>query len=205
MFQVLIVQASCYTKYLGNITVYFDASGNVIEWDGAPIFMDSNIEQGSFFFGIFVFVDSMFFNVKFISDKDILEKLKPWKEMVDAQGQREVAVARTPLMKSGCNNNECNIGNFLTAAGVHHYVDLAEEGHWTYASISLAAVGGIRTTLNSGRITYSDLITTMPFENTLDTIELKGKHIVEMLEYAVTTPADEPSFSARNMLQFTGN
>ena len=43
---VLIVQASSYTKYIGSLTVYFDAAGKVAEWEGAPVFLDTEIEQG---------------------------------------------------------------------------------------------------------------------------------------------------------------
>lgn len=79
-----------------------------------------------------------------------MKELEPWKEYIDKEGLREIAVARTPLVKSGCNTAECNIGNFLTEAAVHYYTKFAEKGEWTYAAISLTAVGGIRTTLNKG-------------------------------------------------------
>lgn len=45
--RVLIVQASCYTKYVGDITVYFDTKGRVVSWEGKPIFLDTDIEQGN--------------------------------------------------------------------------------------------------------------------------------------------------------------
>lgn len=44
--KVLIVQASAYLKYVGDITVYFDKKGRVVSWEGAPIFLDSNVAQG---------------------------------------------------------------------------------------------------------------------------------------------------------------
>lgn len=44
--KVLIVQASAYLKYVGDITVFFDKSGRVVSWEGAPIFLDTNVEQG---------------------------------------------------------------------------------------------------------------------------------------------------------------
>lgn len=44
--KVLIVQASAYLKYVGDITVYFDQKGRVVYWEGAPIFLDTNVEQG---------------------------------------------------------------------------------------------------------------------------------------------------------------
>lgn len=44
--KVLIVQASAYLKYVGDITVYFDKKGRVVSWEGAPIFLNTNIVQG---------------------------------------------------------------------------------------------------------------------------------------------------------------
>lgn len=43
---VLIVQASAYTKYIGDLTVYFDAAGQVVSWEGSPIFLDTDIVPG---------------------------------------------------------------------------------------------------------------------------------------------------------------
>lgn len=44
--KTLIVQASAYVKYVGDLTVYFDEKGHVESWEGAPIFLDTNIKQG---------------------------------------------------------------------------------------------------------------------------------------------------------------
>lgn len=43
---VLIVQASAYVKYVGDITVYFDKDGNVANWTGKPFYLDSHIKPG---------------------------------------------------------------------------------------------------------------------------------------------------------------
>ena len=52
--KVLVVQASAYTKYLGNLTVFFDNFANVVGWDGAPIFLDdNNIHSGNLVSGLF--------------------------------------------------------------------------------------------------------------------------------------------------------
>lgn len=46
--KVLIVQASAYLKYVGDITVYFDRDGKVASWEGAPIFLDDDVKQGAY-------------------------------------------------------------------------------------------------------------------------------------------------------------
>lgn len=47
--QVLVVQASAYNRYIGNITVFFDEEGNCVDWSGAPIFLDTDLPQSKQF------------------------------------------------------------------------------------------------------------------------------------------------------------
>lgn len=44
--KTLIVHASCYMKYVGDLTTYFDENGRVQKWEGAPIYLDTEIKQG---------------------------------------------------------------------------------------------------------------------------------------------------------------
>lgn len=44
--KVLVVQASSFAKYVGDLTVYFNQNGEAIRWIGQPIFLASNIEPG---------------------------------------------------------------------------------------------------------------------------------------------------------------
>lgn len=88
----------------------------------------------------------------FCLDPDIVRELQPWKELIDKDGTREVGVAKIPLQKSNCGSQECNLGSFVADAYVHAFIDLAGPDEWTYSSIALVNVGGIRTTLNAGSI-----------------------------------------------------
>jgi 2',3'-cyclic-nucleotide 2'-phosphodiesterase (5'-nucleotidase family) len=74
--QVLVVQASAYTKYLGNLTVFFDDSGNVVDWNGAPIFLGPKIPTGVNMFGL-KFVPTLD-----VTDEDIDADLSVWKKAV---------------------------------------------------------------------------------------------------------------------------
>lgn len=46
--KVLIVQASSFAKYVGDLTVYFNQAGEAIRWIGQPIFLATNIQPGMF-------------------------------------------------------------------------------------------------------------------------------------------------------------
>lgn len=43
---VLIVQAYANSKYVGNITVWFDEKGECKAWEGSPILLDATIQEG---------------------------------------------------------------------------------------------------------------------------------------------------------------
>lgn len=45
--KVLIVQASAYTKYVGDLTVYFDEAGEPVHWEGQPMYLDTDVIQGN--------------------------------------------------------------------------------------------------------------------------------------------------------------
>lgn len=44
---VLVVQASCYTKYLGNLTIFYDQNGNIVSYDGIPVFLGHHVPKGT--------------------------------------------------------------------------------------------------------------------------------------------------------------
>lgn len=89
---VLIVQASAFTKYLGNITLFFNDDGEVEKFDGSPIFLSHDIPQ----------------------DEEIVEKLRPWKAEVDKFQNRKIGKIRFPLDNADCDRKECTMGDFLT-------------------------------------------------------------------------------------------
>jgi 5'-nucleotidase len=44
--KVLVVQAYAYSKYVGDITVWFDEEGECADWQGSPIFLNTSVPQG---------------------------------------------------------------------------------------------------------------------------------------------------------------
>jgi len=57
----------------------------------------------------------------------------------------------------------------------------------TNADFALTNSGGIRAPIEPGEITYRDILTVLPFGNTLYIVELTGSQIMELLDYALTT------------------
>lgn len=89
--EVLIVQASAYNKYLGNIQVFFDEEGEIKNHTGAPIFLSHDIQQ----------------------DPQILEELVPWKVVVDPIARRNVGDIKHDY-DNYCYRRECGMGNLVT-------------------------------------------------------------------------------------------
>lgn len=89
---VLIVQASAYTKYLGDITLYFDDAGKVQRYEGAPIFLGNDV----------------------VPDPDIVAELAPWKEAIDVIQNRVVGSTKFDVSSNRCYSRECGMGS-LTA------------------------------------------------------------------------------------------
>lgn len=54
------------------------------------------------------------------SDPDVVEALKPWKQIIDAEGSRVIGSTKVFLDASSgaCRTGECNIGNVIADAFV---------------------------------------------------------------------------------------
>ncbi|EDW66277.1 apyrase [Drosophila virilis] len=164
--RVLIVQAGCYAKYVGNLTVYFDDHGDVLDFEGAPLYMGPDVPE----------------------DEEVLKALEPWKEVINREGQVVVGRTMVDLTKSDCSDRECNLGNFFCDAMIHTFTGLTpfNQNAWTNVSIGLAATGGLRMALLRGNLTYAHMVNMSPFENKLIAYNLPGRKLVEALEYGVS-------------------
>lgn len=164
---VLVVQAAAYTKYLGNLTVTFDERGEVQQWTGNAVYLGADKPQ----------------------DEAMVQEMVPWKAEVEALGRRVVGSTLVELDKlvHDCYVGECTLGNFVADAMVDYYVGRGPEGSWTAAAIGFINAGGLRANIEPRDITYSDLVEAQPFGNTVDLVQLQGRHLLQMLEDSVNT------------------
>lgn len=47
--KVLIVQAAAYTKFVGDIVLFFDEAGIIQRWEGNPVYLGADVVPGEFF------------------------------------------------------------------------------------------------------------------------------------------------------------
>ncbi|XP_058129551.1 apyrase-like [Anopheles ziemanni] len=178
--RTLIVQAASYAKYVGRITLYFDGEGNIRDWEGNPEFLDESVPL----------------------DAVVRDELAPWREQVDVQANRPVGTSAVTLSKAECSHGECNFGNFITDGYIDYFATEFQKApkpdQWTDVAITFNTGGGMRTSLRDGHLTYDDLATAVPFEDTVDSFDLEGRHLLEVLEHSASR------YGTSDMMQVSG-
>ncbi len=92
---------------------------------------------------------------------------------------RPVAASAAVFDNGACRMAECAIGNLIAEAML-----AAVPG----ADMALQNGGGIRASFPAGTITYGDVLTVLPFGNTLATATIRGGHLLAALENGLSQP-----------------
>lgn len=53
----MIVQAAAHTQYLGEIKLFFDATGNLLDWEGHPHYLGNEVVQGKVFRIVYLYLE----------------------------------------------------------------------------------------------------------------------------------------------------
>lgn len=162
-YKVPVVQAGSYSKYLGDLHVVFDDSGVVKEAKGDPILLDSSFKPD----------DAVAARIKELGGPiDELKKKEIGESSDVIDGSREV-----------CRVKECSMGNLVADAMVDRVKD---QG----ITIAIQNGGGLRASIDAGTVTMGEVLTVLPFQNTLATFQMKGTDIVTALENGLSQIAE---------------
>ncbi|MGB3339578.1 MAG: bifunctional metallophosphatase/5'-nucleotidase [Devosia sp.] len=157
--EVPVVQANQYGKYLGDIAITWDDSGVVTKAEGEPFLIDASVVASEDFKG------------------QLAELAAP---IAEAMG---IVVGTTTAAIDGeretCRAVECQMGNLVTDAMLDR---VADQG----VTIAYVSGGGLRASIDAGEITKGEIITVLPFSNTLATVDLSGADIIDALENGVS-------------------
>ena len=158
-----IVQARSYGKYLGELNVTFDDDGVITEASGAPVTIDGSVAEDA-------------------AAKDRVAELAiPLEEI------RNRVVAETADVLTGdrtiCRVMECSMGNLIADAMLDR---VADQG----IVIALQNSGGIRADIDAGQVTMGEVLTVLPFQNTLSTFQISGATLMEALENSASQIED---------------
>ncbi|UWQ16515.1 bifunctional UDP-sugar hydrolase/5'-nucleotidase [Jannaschia sp. M317] len=155
---VPIVQAYAYSKYVGHLTLAFDGEGNVIDASGDTYLLDASVTPDE---GIAARVAEL---------AGPIEELKSTVigEATDViEGSRDV-----------CRAVECAMGNLVADAMLDRVKD---QG----VTIAIQNGGGLRASIDGGEITMGEVLTVLPFQNTLATFSATGQDMIDALENGV--------------------
>ena len=82
-----------------------------------------------------------------------------------------------------CRIQECDMGNMIADAMRDAVID---KGY----TIALANSGGIRASLDAGDVTLGEIMTILPFQNTLSTFKVTGEQLLTAIENGVSQIED---------------
>jgi len=160
---VQIVQAYAYSKYLGELTVTWDDDGDVTSAEGQPWLLDARVPEDAEMVAL------------------IAEKAAPLEEIkakvvgnstADIDGDR-----------SSCRSGVCAMGVLVAEAMLERTRD---QG----VTIAIQNGGGVRASIDTGEVTMGEVLTVLPFQNTVATFQLKGSDIIAALENGVSQVED---------------
>ncbi|MDQ6433666.1 5'-nucleotidase C-terminal domain-containing protein [Mesorhizobium sp. LHD-90] len=154
-YKVPVTQAASYSKYLGEFKVVFDDNGIVKEASGNPIFLDSTVKP----------------------DEGVLARVKELGAPIEELKAREVSETTKPIDgdRKSCRARECEMGNLVADA-------ILDRVKGQGVQIVFQNGGGLRASIDQGIVTMGDVLTVLPFQNTLATFQLPGKDITAALE-----------------------
>ena len=153
-----VAQAYAYTKYLGHLTVTFDDDGNVTASSGDPMLLDASVEPDA---GFIARIAEMGAPIEEMKTRVVAEAAEA------IEGGRDV-----------CRAMECPMGSLIADAMLDRVKDQGIE-------IAIQNGGGIRASIDSGEITMGEVLTVLPFQNTLSTFQVSGSAILAALENGV--------------------
>ncbi|WP_428515231.1 bifunctional metallophosphatase/5'-nucleotidase [Roseovarius sp.] len=154
-----IVQAYAYGKFLGRLDVVFNDAGEVTSATGRPLIMDAAVAE----------------------DADIVSRIQEAAKPLDEIRNKVVAEASDAISgdRDACRAGECAMGNAVAEAMLARVADQGVE-------IALMNGGGVRASIDAGPITMGEVLTVLPFQNTLSTFRIDGATLKEALENGVS-------------------
>jgi len=166
--QTIIVQAYQYSDYLGILDVEFDKNGVIIGHAGELIETKDKEENA-----------------------EAVELLKPYKEKIAAVNEEKIGVTLKNALISprtsdegyvsgtSVRASETILGNLITDGMLAKAQDYAKDKK---VIMAFQNGGGIRSAIGAGPITVGDVITVLPFGNTLATMDVTGAELKEAFE-----------------------
>lgn len=165
----VIVQAYQYNDYLGTLDVEFDENGVVIKAKGKLLPIK-----------------------EYAANKEASKLLAPYKEKLEEVSKTPIGVTLEQKLESprasdegnttgiSVRNSETILGNIITDGMLSKAREYDKD-----IVLAMTNGGGIRASIPAGQVNVGDVITVLPFGNTLATLELTGSVLKEVFEFSL--------------------
>lgn len=154
---VRIVHSGCWGKYLGRLTMSWNADGRIVRFEGEPLLLDQTIPE----------------------DPELKQLITTWKAPIEELLRRVVGTSSMDLLLDGCLEGECALGNLYARILYDYVAELLGESQLDFCFVNTK---GIRAGVRRGPITMDALYAIVPFDNEVTTVKLSGAAIVEIFE-----------------------
>ncbi|MCD8915237.1 5'-nucleotidase C-terminal domain-containing protein [Staphylococcus simulans] len=129
-------------------------------------------------------------------DPTLQQKMDEAKAKFDAQVS-EVIIPDNQVQFQGerddVRRHETNLGNAITDS-MEAY---AQDGFSHPADFAVTNGGGIRASIDKGKdVTLGDVITVLPFGNTISQIQVSGENVKKMFEHSLSAPVENGELGA---------
>lgn len=158
-YKVPVTQAASYSKLLGEFKVVFDDNGVVKEASGNPIPLDKSVTP----------------------DPQVLARIKELGAPIEELKARQVGETTAAIdgSRESCRTRECTMGNLVSDAVLDRVKGQGVEIVFTNG-------GGLRASIDQGKVSMGEVLTVLPFQNTVATFKIPGKTVVGALEHGVS-------------------
>jgi len=156
---VPIVQAYAFSRYLGDLSVEFAEDGAVIAAEGDTVALAM---------------------ADFPEAEDVAARIAALAGPIETLRNTPVTELAADIdgSRDNCRARECEMGNTVADAMVAR---MAAAG----VTVAFANGGGLRASLSAGPVTLGEVLTVLPFQNTLYTMDLSGAALLAALEHGV--------------------
>jgi len=146
-------------RWLGDFTVSFDATGKVIDIQGNPTEVAGSLP----------------------TDQGFEDRIAVFKTDIDALTKRVVGEAAVVLngQRNDVRTKETNLGDLVAQV-------MLDKGRDDGAQIAITNGGGIRTSIDVGPVTVGEVLSVLPFGNTLALTTITGAQLKDALENGVS-------------------
>lgn len=173
---VLIASLAKFGKFIGHLNVNFDSRGILTSWNGDAILLSNTTVP--------------------VPDPSMELLLQTRYNETQVFRRRVIGSSQAFLdgTREKCRFEQCGAGTLLAEV-------LRQKGN---TQIGLMNSGGIRASIPAGNVTFGDLISVVPFQNTLARFSIRGSDLAAILTNSVSRAENTSNSGTGRFMQVAG-